>query len=291
MGQRTSIERAADRINPIDYREYYISDYVDTRIPLWLLRLGFPISKLKFDLIVNPDVQFTRWAHPDSEFGVPLPEGAGYKHPPDYSIKDIEYGMAVSLPFFINSEFNLTFYRGWHHGIIISNGEHSIISHPRVHSIGIDTSFVYEKFIPYIEYVNTFFSHEFPEGLELEENVPLYENTALIGLDIYPTPTLNCTIEGLVSRLKWPQEIGTNKTNILAFYIKKTLYRDRLGLEMRSILDIKGKGGTLLPRITYNLTDNIDLILGYAHFMGKKSEIFGLYTNKNCVELRIRLSL
>ena len=66
--------RVLDVINPLDYREFILEDFLDSRRPLWMVRTDVPVAKGSLQLIWVPYFAPGRLPGAENEFGL----GAGF---------------------------------------------------------------------------------------------------------------------------------------------------------------------------------------------------------------------
>jgi Protein of unknown function (DUF1302) len=69
--------RVLDVINPLDYREFILEDFIDSRRPLWLARADTPVGKGSLQLIWVPYFSPGRLPAADNEFGLGESFGLG----------------------------------------------------------------------------------------------------------------------------------------------------------------------------------------------------------------------
>jgi hypothetical protein len=69
--------RVLDIINPLDYREFILEDFIDSRRPLWLARADVPIANGSLQLVWVPYFAPGRLPGPDAEFGLGEVFGVG----------------------------------------------------------------------------------------------------------------------------------------------------------------------------------------------------------------------
>jgi hypothetical protein len=69
--------RVLDVINPLDYREFILEDFIDSRRPLWLARADAPLGKGALQLIWVPYFAPGRLPASDNEFGLGESFGLG----------------------------------------------------------------------------------------------------------------------------------------------------------------------------------------------------------------------
>src|SRR5262245_25178043 len=69
--------RVLDVINPLDYREFILEDFLDSRRPLWMARAEVPIKKGSMQFLWVPYFAPGRLPGPDNEFGLGSSFGLG----------------------------------------------------------------------------------------------------------------------------------------------------------------------------------------------------------------------
>ena len=69
--------RVLDVINPLDYREFILEDFIDSRRPLWLARADAPVGEGSLQLIWVPYFAPARLPAADNEFGLGVSFGLG----------------------------------------------------------------------------------------------------------------------------------------------------------------------------------------------------------------------
>jgi|GEM_PF-1417096 len=69
--------RVLDVINPLDYREFILEDFLDSRRPLWTVRADIPVEKGSLQLIWVPYFAPGRLPGADNEFGLGASFGLG----------------------------------------------------------------------------------------------------------------------------------------------------------------------------------------------------------------------
>ncbi len=69
--------RVLDVINPLDYREFILEDFLDSRRPLWTVRADVPVGGGSLQLLWIPHFAPGRVPAPDDEFGLGASFGLG----------------------------------------------------------------------------------------------------------------------------------------------------------------------------------------------------------------------
>lgn len=69
--------RVLDVINPLDYREFILEDFLDSRRPLWMARADIPVEKGSLELVWVPYFAPSRLPGAENEFGFGSSFGLG----------------------------------------------------------------------------------------------------------------------------------------------------------------------------------------------------------------------
>ena len=94
--------RINDIINPQDFKEFILPDYIDSRIPLWMARINYYYKDFTFEGIIIPDFKRNRFARHGSEwefFREPAPGMILIRQKenrkPSESFNDWEWGIRI----------------------------------------------------------------------------------------------------------------------------------------------------------------------------------------------------
>ncbi len=99
---KTDGVRVLDVANPLDFKEFILADFLDSRIPLWMGKLEYYFTfDYSFQLLVIPEMQFTELAHAGSEYEMnttsSISEGISLvindTDEPDENFENTEYGL------------------------------------------------------------------------------------------------------------------------------------------------------------------------------------------------------
>jgi hypothetical protein len=122
--------RVLDVINPLDYREFILEDFLDSRRPLWMARADAPLGKGSLQLIWVPYFAPARLPGPDNEFGLgssfglgllasaadnslpPFPNRVEATRRPGYQLKSSQAGLRYSRSLG-NWDVTANYFYGW----------------------------------------------------------------------------------------------------------------------------------------------------------------------------------
>jgi hypothetical protein len=94
--------RINDLINPQDFKEFIVQDYIDSRIPLWMARLDYYVGDFTFEGLIIPDFKRNRFARGGSEWEFSTPEIPPLfrveregREKPDHDFDDWSWGLRI----------------------------------------------------------------------------------------------------------------------------------------------------------------------------------------------------
>ena len=120
--------RILDIINPQDFREFILNDFIDARIPLWSMRLNYTLNDWTFEGLWLPDFEASRASDEGSEFqfrNVQIPalpiqpqppfpsiQARSVNEPEDWRLSDSEVGFRVTR-FLRNTDLSFNYLYSW----------------------------------------------------------------------------------------------------------------------------------------------------------------------------------
>lgn len=103
--------RIVDEMNPMDFRELILPDLLDYRISLWSAKLDYYTTHGDFQFVWIPDLQFHKPAPPGSEWEL-LQEVPGTRRPESWTLANSEVGMRWSTDV-ADTEVSLSYFYTW----------------------------------------------------------------------------------------------------------------------------------------------------------------------------------
>jgi len=103
--------RIVDEVNPMDFRELILPDLIDYRIPLWSGKLDYYTDLGSLQLIVIPDLKFNKPAPPGSEWEL-LQEVPGTREPESWTLENTEIGMKLDTTL-LDTELSFSYFYTW----------------------------------------------------------------------------------------------------------------------------------------------------------------------------------
>jgi len=112
--------RVTDVVNPLDLREFGLTEFLDARIPLWMGKIDYYLTTdFSLQALIIPQMQFVELAHAGSEYAFVPPEIPPGVLPvinpveePDESFENTEYGLKFT-GYYEGWDFTLNYLYTW----------------------------------------------------------------------------------------------------------------------------------------------------------------------------------
>lgn len=292
-----------DVINPQYFREFILENFEDSRIPLWSLKVEFPIKKLRIQIVWIPDQSY----HVLPGFNDPFFPRSVVPRPPE-GVLFIQNKVNKPSRFFADSDIGLklsTFLKGW----------------------DITVAYLYH----FDDFAVLYTDFDFQQGQAPELSLnPEYKRSHLLGytinkaiksltiraetvysFDRYFSSISDNAIRGVLQSDQFLSAVGIDfikgeyvvsvqffidylMNNIAAFnrerleknismLTSKEFMNDVLKVEISWINNINNGDGLIRPKINYWLSSNIKILLGSDIFYGKSEGLFGQFNDRSRV--------
>ncbi|MCA9653742.1 MAG: hypothetical protein KC501_27735 [Myxococcales bacterium] len=284
--------RVADRVNPLDLRQWFLADFLAVRLVLPMIRWRSTLGPIQTDAFVSPFPRFQRWPAIGSEFDLSpaLPAGAGILLPSRYRPQDAELGFRVAYvrP---RGDLGLSLHRGWHQALVVSDGSGFVVAHPQVISGALDASVRVRAFVLRLEALGRGIQPVYPAGRERAVTLPRGEGAALAAVDWQPAFNSSWSLETTMSTVvpsAGGMEIGGAFAGLVG---SQGLFRDQIVLGIRAMTDLRLAGAFVMPSLRFAFFDRADFIVSYTGFYGRTSPVNGPLYNHDRVSLAIELNI
>ena len=284
--------RILDVINPQDFREFILNDFIDARIPLWGLRVDYTLSDWTFEGLWLPDFEANRPADEGSEFqfrNVPVQALRSAHQPEDWRLSDSEVGFRITR-FLRNMDLSVNYLYSWSDfpvPFLDPNTFRFEPRHERFHLIGGSFNYAFDVFVIRgeggLRLGEHFVSADLPEsyysirqreflsyvlGLDwtvhdnLMANVQFFQNVVFNA----PGDLVNESVENAVSLF------------LVSDFLHETLHPQLLVLYGINFGDL-----LIRPQIRYDFSDYVSATIGADFFTGSRSGLFGQFAGPvNC---------
>ncbi len=305
--------KVLDVVNPQDFREFIYDEWADSRIPLWSVNVEIPVKNLLLQLVWIPDRTYHKLPEAGSTFSftspmiIPKPPEntnvyiRSAKRPKRF-LSDSDAGARLS-GFWKGWDFTLNYL--YHYDdvpvafqdISISQGTPLVTVTPRykrTHLVGGTFSNAFKSLVIRGE-VGYFFNKYFlVDDLKNRDGVSqANELSYVLGFDwsgISDTLLSFQLFQGLIT--KNPSGLIRDQVETNAsLYISREFLNNVLHTECIWLQNLNRNDGFFLPKIRYELKDNVILKCGFDFFYGSDRGIFGQFNKNDRVSLGIEISL
>ncbi len=294
--------RILDVLNPQDFREFILDDFIDARIPLWGSRVDYTFEDWVLEGVWFLDFEDNRLTDQGSEWqfrNVPLPglpieppfppfpsvQVAKTKKPQDGRFRDSEVGFRVTR-FLRNMDVSLNYFYGWgdfpvpFRSTIAHNQFLIAPRHERFHLLGGTFNYAFDVFVIRgeggLKLGEHFVSIDPREGDGVKQREFL---SYVLGLDW----TVN---DNLTANFQFFQNVIFNKpkdvsdeavNNIVSVFLRADFLNETLFPQFAALYGINFGDFLLRPLVEYQINDFLTVKLGIDVFLGSRSGLFGQY--------------
>lgn len=292
--------RLLDLINPQDFREFILDDFIDSRIPLWMVRTDLYVGDDTLQLLLIPDIRFNRNADPGDRFEPnylknirALPLSKVEENEPATTLPNAEWGFRYS-GFKSGWDYSLNYFYSWEDNPLffsenINNQPSMIRRYKRSKMAGGSFSTAIESFVIRGElaynmdkyFSTTSSSH--PEG-QVQKN----ETKAALGLDytIRDWTLSGQVFEGYIINYEAGM-VNDEFTTLASLLIDIKFFNETLDLKLLNIFGINDSDNLARFSATYAITDNWKLMGGLSLFSGPDDSFLGQFDSADRVEIEL----
>ena len=293
--------RLLDLINPQDFREFILDDFIDSRIPLWMARGDYYIEDDTFQILLIPDVRLNKTAGSGDRFeplflkkirSSPMLESKS----PSTHLSNSEFGLRYS-GFTKGWDYSLNYFYSWEDNPLyfsenISGTMTKVQKNKRLTMLGGALSRAFGSFVLRGEAalnMGRYFSTTDPS--HPDGQVQKDELRAAIGLDY---SSGNWGISGQIfETLITGYEDGIlndRLTTRLSLMITRDLFNETLRFKLLNIFGTNDSDNLGRFSATYSINDRWKVMGGIALFNGPASSFFGQFGDADRAELELTYS-
>jgi hypothetical protein len=307
-GQADGI-KILDVVNPQDFHEFILPEFIESRLPLWSLNFEIPLDKTSIQFVWLPELTYHDIPESDADFAftspllIPVVPSGVEKHiepaeKPKKIMKDSDFGIRIS-----------TFWNGWdlavmylyhywdapvlYQSLELADGSLIAVVSPkykRNHMIGTSLSNSFSDFTLRSEWA--FFS----DSYNLRDFTPVSKGIHKSGEFNYLLGIDYLGISDLFLSLQFSQSIITNyisnlnrnrNENYLTILARHHFLNETLHAEISGIYNLNREDGVVRPKISYNFQDSVLVWIGADIFWGDSSGLFGQYEQNSRYDLGV----
>lgn len=298
--------KVLDVVNPQSFREFILSDFEDSRIPLWTFNAETRVRDLDVQFILIPDQTYHELPDPNSPFAItaprfvpPAPAGVPMtlKSPdrPDRPLADADTGLRIAA---FRGGWDLSMVYLYHH-------EDIPVPHRDTTPAGLSVTPEYNR----VHLFGGTFARAFgPLTLRGELGYTLGREYAVrdprdpdgvgtsnamgsvVGLDWAGFEHWFVSFQTFVDRVTdAPGPLFQPRTDTTStLFLRRLGWNDTLALELRWLTNVNDGDGLLRPKVSYDINDRVTVWGGVDLFYGDRAGIFGEFDHNDRAVLGVK---
>ncbi len=277
--------RILDVINPQDFREFILNDFIDARIPLWSLRAGYTLRDWTFEGLWLPDFEASRPADQGSEFqfrGVPASALRAVHQPEDWRLSDSEVGFRVTR-FMRNMDLSLNYLYAWSDFPVpfrVSNTFRFEPRHERFHLIGGSFNYAFDVFVIRGEGGLRLGEHFVSGDPHDRDGIRQREFLSyVLGVDWTVSDNLMANVQFFQNVIfSAPGAlVGESVDNAVSLFLLSDFINETLHPQFLVLYGINFGDLLIRPQVRYDFSDYVSATIGADFFIGSRSGLFGQF--------------
>jgi len=296
--------KVLDVVNPQSYREFILDDFDDSRIPLWMLNAEITIDDdSSLQLLWMPDTTYNDLPENDATYAFTSPllvpqAASGF----NVSLKEVDKPTNLVTDSDFGARYS-TFYKGWditlnylyHYNdnpVLYRQIAGSTVTispkYERTHLFGGTLSNAFDDFILRTELgysTNSYFvSHDASDLDGIEE---VGELSYVIGLDYSGiTDTfLSAQIFQSIITEDLANVTRDQVENTVTFLAERTFANESWKIETLFLHSLNDNDGLVRPKISHELTSDIDIWASADVFYGTSTGLYGQYGKNDRISI------
>ena len=293
--------RILDVINPQDFREFILNDFIDARIPLWGLRVDYTLSDWTFEGLWLSDFEANRPADQGSEFqfrNLPLPalpfqppppfpsvQVDSIRQPEDWRLSDSEVGFRVTR-FLRNMDLSLNYLYSWSdfpvpfRRVLGPNTFRFEPRHERFHLIGGSFNYAFDVFVIRGEGGLRLGEHFVSGDPRDRDGVRQREFLSyVLGVDWTVHDNLMANVQFFQNVIfNAPGAlVGESVENAVSLFLLSDFINETLHPQLLVLYGINFGDLLVRSQVRYDFSDYLSATIGVDLFTGSRSGLFGQF--------------
>lgn len=316
--------RVLDVINPLDYREFILEDFLDSRRPLWLARADIPLGKPpngSLQLLWVPYFAPARLPGAENEFGLGssfglglisaaqggsgLPQFAVRAEPtarPAYQLKSSQGGARYSRSL---GKWDVTanYFYGWEDTptsyvrdieFTPNDPQPTVVFKPRFDRKEIFGGTAATNFSSVVLRMETGWNRNKPQAVT---DVPIktgFEKfgqfSSVVGLDWSANTWLWVSGQYFFQSVNAPQSrlLFSRNNHLASIYFRTNFFRDTLRPEFFILTGLNQRQFMIRPKLAKTFGDHWSVAVGADFLGGKQTNIFGYFDSRDRVVIELK---
>jgi hypothetical protein len=294
--------RILDVVNPQDFREFILNDFIDARIPLWGGRVNYTLSDWAFEGFLLLDFEGNRAADPGSEFQfrtIPMPalpiempfppfpavQVAGVKEPEDGRLSDAEVGVRISR-YLRGADLSFNYFFTWDdfptpfRRVLETNRFLIAPRHERLHVLGGSFNHAFDVFVIRGEGAMTLGRYFVSEDRNESDGVHRRDVLSyVLGLDWTVSDSLMANFQFFQTVIfDKPDDVPDETVNnALALFLRADFWNETLFPQFLVLYGVNFGDFLIRPLMEYRITDLLSVTVGMDVFTGSRAGLFGQF--------------
>ena len=284
--------RVTDEMNPLDFRELFLPDLLDYRVPLWSAKVDYYRDEADYQFVLIPQLKFHQPAPQGSEWEL-LQEVPNTTYPETYKLSNAEFALKATTSQFLDTEITLSYFYTWDdYPVLFRRLKVDLDPAPTFFPTYTRISIFGATFIkPVNEYIVKgefayvpdkyfgIFNDTDGDGDGFLDQNGVFKKAHMrwgLGIDFnYKGMEISpAIVQWIIFAYDKPiiqDEIDTS----LSLYLRKDLHEINALFELLAIYSVNFKDAYLQPKIAFRITDNLQITGGFDLFSGENSQ-FGV---------------
>jgi hypothetical protein len=308
--------RVLDVINPLDYREFILEDFLDSRRPLWLARADAPVGKGSLQLIWVPYFAPARLPGAENEFGLGTSFGVGLigaaqsglppfitrvepTERPRYQLKSSQGGARYSRSV---GKWDLTanYFYGWEDTptsylrAIEQTLPPTLVFKPKFDRREVFGGTAATNFGPVVLRMEAGWNRNKPAAVTDDPVRTGFENfgqlSGVVGLDWSARTWLWISGQYFFQSVNAPQNrlLFPRNNHLLSLYFRTNFFRETFRPELFVLTGLSEQQFMIRPKLTKTFGDHWSVGVGADFLGGRRTNIFGYFDSRDRVVVELK---
>ncbi|NOQ78690.1 MAG: hypothetical protein GQ546_04750 [Gammaproteobacteria bacterium] len=299
--------KVLDVVNPMDFREFILDDFDDSRIPLWTINAEIPINDSLLQLIWIPDQTYNILPESDALYAftspclIPaVPPGVAIDlqslDKPDHFFSDADYGIRLTS-FVAGWDLSLNYLYHYNDNPVLFRtltlGKEPKVTitptYKRSHLLGGTFSNAFGDFVLRGEIGYSTDQYFLTDNIRDHDGVIKSDELSyVIGLDWSGIEDTFLSVQLFQSHLM-QESSGLIRDSLIRDKVETTMtllarqdfINETIEAEVLWLHNTNNKDGLIRPKISYEWKDDVNVWLGLDIFYGDEKGLFGQFDHKD----------